>query len=61
MSTSKPVIIYGASGYTGRLIAEYLREYLKAVPEGKDSEMVRKQLGSIEEFARAKAEPKTEP
>lgn len=26
MST-KPVIVYGASGYTGRLICEYLREY----------------------------------
>jgi short subunit dehydrogenase-like uncharacterized protein len=25
--SKKPVIIYGASGYTGRLIAEYLREY----------------------------------
>ena len=24
---SKPVIVYGASGYTGRLICEYLREY----------------------------------
>src|ERR1700704_5420487 len=23
----KPVVIYGASGYTGRLVAEYLREY----------------------------------
>ncbi|MDH4008200.1 MAG: DUF5938 domain-containing protein [Desulfuromonadales bacterium] len=23
----KPVVIYGANGYTGRLIAEYLREY----------------------------------
>lgn len=27
MSNVKPVIIYGASGYTGRLVAEYLREY----------------------------------
>ena len=27
MSDVKPVIIYGASGYTGRLVAEYLREY----------------------------------
>lgn len=27
MSTKKPVIVYGASGYTGRLICEYLREY----------------------------------
>lgn len=26
MST-KPVVVYGASGYTGRLICEYLREY----------------------------------
>lgn len=24
---SKPVIVYGASGYTGRLVCEYLREY----------------------------------
>ena len=27
MSTDKPVVVYGASGYTGRLIAEYLREF----------------------------------
>ena len=27
MSTTKPVVVYGASGYTGRLICEYLREY----------------------------------
>ena len=26
-SNKKPVIVYGASGYTGRLICEYLREY----------------------------------
>ena len=25
--SSKPVVVYGASGYTGRLICEYLREY----------------------------------
>ncbi|NMO02549.1 saccharopine dehydrogenase [Gordonia sp. TBRC 11910] len=25
--TTKPVVVYGASGYTGRLICEYLREY----------------------------------
>ena len=25
--TSKPVVVYGASGYTGRLVCEYLREY----------------------------------
>ena len=26
-STKKPVVVYGASGYTGRLVCEYLREY----------------------------------
>ncbi len=25
--TTKPVVVYGASGYTGRLVCEYLREY----------------------------------
>src|SRR4051812_40988383 len=27
MSTDKPVVVYGASGYTGRLVCEYLREH----------------------------------
>lgn len=27
MSTKKPVIVYGASGYTGRLVCEYLRDF----------------------------------
>jgi len=27
MPSTKPVVVYGASGYTGRLICEYLREY----------------------------------
>ena len=25
--SKKPVVVYGASGYTGRLVCEYLREY----------------------------------
>ena len=34
---SKPVIVYGASGYTGRLICEYLREYnVPFVAAGRD-------------------------
>jgi short subunit dehydrogenase-like uncharacterized protein len=42
VSTSKPVIIYGASGYTGRLIAEYLREYnLPFIAAGRDEARVR--------------------
>jgi short subunit dehydrogenase-like uncharacterized protein len=27
VATNKPVVLYGASGYSGRLTAEYLREY----------------------------------
>jgi short subunit dehydrogenase-like uncharacterized protein len=27
MPSRKPVVVYGASGYTGRLVCEYLREY----------------------------------
>ena len=27
MSSKKPVILYGASGFSGRLVAEFLREY----------------------------------
>ncbi len=27
MSSTKPVIVYGASGYTGRLVCEHLRDY----------------------------------
>src|SRR5262249_37878034 len=27
MSEKKPVIVYGANGFSGRLVAEYLREY----------------------------------
>jgi hypothetical protein len=37
MSTRKPVVVYGASGYTGRLVCEYLREYnVPFVAAGRD-------------------------
>ena len=37
MTDHKPVIVYGASGYTGRLICEYLREYhVPFVAAGRD-------------------------
>lgn len=36
--TTKPVIVYGASGYTGRLICEYLREFgVPFVAAGRDA------------------------
>ena len=35
---TKPVIVYGASGYTGRLVCEYLREFnLPFVAAGRPS------------------------
>jgi len=41
MSTDKPVVVYGASGYTGRLIAEYLREFnLPFVAAGRDAKRI---------------------
>ena len=35
---AKPVVVYGASGYTGRLICEYLREYnVPFIAAGRDA------------------------
>ncbi|MDT9594093.1 DUF5938 domain-containing protein [Nocardioides zeae] len=41
MST-KPVVVYGASGYTGRLVCEYLREYgIPFVAAGRDAAKIK--------------------
>jgi short subunit dehydrogenase-like uncharacterized protein len=41
MSTKKPVVVYGASGYTGRLVCEYLREYnIPFVAAGRSAEKI---------------------
>jgi short subunit dehydrogenase-like uncharacterized protein len=37
MSKKRPVVVYGASGYTGRLVCEYLREYnIPFIAAGRD-------------------------
>jgi short subunit dehydrogenase-like uncharacterized protein len=42
MSEKKPVIVYGASGYTGRLICEYLRElHIPFIAAGRDAARTR--------------------
>ena len=47
MST-KPVIVYGASGYTGRLICEYLREYnLPFVAAGRDKARIAEAMDKV--------------
>jgi short subunit dehydrogenase-like uncharacterized protein len=41
MSEKKPVIVYGVSGYTGRLVCEYLREYnIPFIAAGRDKAKV---------------------
>jgi hypothetical protein len=48
VSTDKPVVIYGASGYTGRLVAEYLREFnLPFVAAGRDIKRVAEAIENV--------------
>lgn len=48
MSTDKPVVVYGATGYTGRLICEYLRELgVPFAAAGRDGERVREVVEKI--------------
>ena len=45
--TDKPVVVYGASGYTGRLICEYLRDYhLPFVAAGRDKDKLHDAMSS---------------
>ena len=44
---TKPVVVYGASGYTGRLVCEYLREYdVPFVAAGRDGGSSRSSMES---------------
>ena len=44
----KPVVVYGASGYTGRLICEYLREFnVPFVAAGRDKARIAGALGQV--------------
>jgi Family of unknown function (DUF5938)/Saccharopine dehydrogenase NADP binding domain len=44
---TKPVIVYGASGYTGRLVCEYLREYnVPFVAAGRDETRLKTSMES---------------
>ncbi|MEO6412166.1 MAG: DUF5938 domain-containing protein [Pedococcus sp.] len=45
--TDKPVVVYGASGYTGRLICEYLREYnVPFLAAGRDAGKLKSSMDS---------------
>ena len=48
MSELRPVVIYGASGYTGRLVAEYLREYsIPFVAAGRNKAKLKEVMDSV--------------
>jgi short subunit dehydrogenase-like uncharacterized protein len=48
MSSDKPVVVYGASGYTGRLICEYLREFnVPFIAAGRDKARIAEALGTV--------------
>lgn len=45
--SDKPVVVYGASGYTGRLVCEYLREYgIPFTAAGRDGTKVKTSMES---------------
>ncbi|MET0547372.1 MAG: DUF5938 domain-containing protein [Caulobacterales bacterium] len=48
MSEKKPVIVYGASGYTGRLVCEYLREMnVPFIAAGRDKARVQAVMDKV--------------
>jgi short subunit dehydrogenase-like uncharacterized protein len=48
MSSDKPVVVYGASGYTGRLICEYLREFNQPfIAAGRDKARIAEALDKV--------------
>ncbi|MFF1822412.1 DUF5938 domain-containing protein [Kribbella sp. NPDC058245] len=45
--TGKPVVVYGASGYTGRLVCEYLRQYhVPFVAAGRSEDKLKSSMAS---------------
>jgi short subunit dehydrogenase-like uncharacterized protein len=48
VSTTKPVVVYGASGYTGRLVAEYLREFnLPFIAAGRNADRLQQAMEHV--------------
>ncbi|MFN2099980.1 DUF5938 domain-containing protein [Altererythrobacter sp. MF3-039] len=57
MSSEFPVVIYGASGYTGRLVAEYLREYnVPFIAAGRGKERIEEAMAKVPGIETAKYE-----
>jgi len=48
MSSKKPVVIYGVTGYTGRLVAEYLREHrIPFIAAGRDRKRIEEVMSKV--------------
>lgn len=48
MASKKPVVVYGASGYTGRLVCEYLRElHIPFIAAGRSRARIQEALATI--------------
>ncbi len=48
MKNKKPVVIYGASGYTGKLVAEFLREYqLPFIAAGRNKSRIESEIALV--------------
>jgi hypothetical protein len=46
--SKKPVVVYGASGYTGRLVAEYLRQYqIPFIAAGRNAERIEEAMAKV--------------
>ena len=46
--SKKPVVIYGVTGYTGRLVAEYCREYhLPFIAAGRDAKRIKEVMDKV--------------
>src|ERR1700676_4826062 len=54
MRHKRPVVVYGVSGYTGRLVCEYLREYnVPFIDAGRDKANVQAVVDKIPGIASA--------
>ena len=48
MAMTRPVVVYGASGYTGRLVCEYLREFnIPFTAAGRDTARIQEALDRV--------------
>ena len=54
MSANKPVVVYGTSGYTGRLVCEYLRDLnVPVIAAGRDKARVQEVIDKVPGIARS--------